>query len=176
MKRLFKEYHNYLLLLLIIIVFSIILISISFYNSKHSLNKDITKLNLFNIDTLIIVSHPSDETLWSSTRLISDNCLVVCLSCTNNKETTEFIKNLNITNDLYLTLEYPEYKDNTRINWHTYKKDISKDIKKILNVILNKMYEQIAKKEVETIMEKIRSKLKFAPEDYKIAFIKNKAK
>jgi predicted metal-dependent hydrolase len=49
----------------------------------------------------------------------------------------------------------------------------NKDIKKILNVILNKMYEQIAKKEVEAIMEKIRSKLKFAPEDYKIAVIKN---
>ena len=49
----------------------------------------------------------------------------------------------------------------------------NKDIRKILNIILNKMYEQIAKKEVETIMEKIRSKLKFAPEDYKIAVIKN---
>ena len=49
----------------------------------------------------------------------------------------------------------------------------NKDIRKILNVILNKMYEQIAKKEVETIMEKIRSKLKFAPEDYKIEFLKN---
>ena len=49
----------------------------------------------------------------------------------------------------------------------------NKDIKKILNTILNKMYEQIAKKEVETIMEKIRSKLKFAPEDYKIAFTQN---
>ena len=49
----------------------------------------------------------------------------------------------------------------------------NKDITKILNVILNKMYEQIAKKEVEAIMEKIRSKLKFAPEDYQIAFIKN---
>ena len=49
----------------------------------------------------------------------------------------------------------------------------NKDIRKILNVILNKMYEQIAKDEVETIMEKIRSKLKFAPEDYKIAFLKN---
>lgn len=49
----------------------------------------------------------------------------------------------------------------------------NKDIRKILNVILNKMYEQIAKKEVEAIMEKIRSKLKFAPEDYKIAVIKN---
>ena len=49
----------------------------------------------------------------------------------------------------------------------------NKDIRKILNVILNKMYEQIAKKEVESIMEKIRSKLKFAPEDYKIAVMKN---
>lgn len=49
----------------------------------------------------------------------------------------------------------------------------NKDIRKILNIILNKMYEQIAKKEVETIMEKIRSKLKFAPEDYKIVFMKN---
>jgi len=49
----------------------------------------------------------------------------------------------------------------------------NKEIRKILNVILNKMYEQIAKKEVETIMEKIRSKLKFAPEDYKIAIMKN---
>jgi len=49
----------------------------------------------------------------------------------------------------------------------------NKDIRKILNIILNKMYEQIAKNEIEAIMEKIRSKLKFAPEDYKIAFIKN---
>lgn len=49
----------------------------------------------------------------------------------------------------------------------------NKDIKKILKTILNKMYEQIAKKEVEETMEKIRSKLKFAPEDYKIAHIKN---
>lgn len=133
MKRLFKEYHNYLLLLLIIIVFSISLISISYYNSKHSLQKNINKLNLFNVDTLIIVSHPSDEVLWTSSKLINENCLVVCLSCTNNKETTEFIKTLNYTDDLYLTLEYPEYKDNTRINWNYYKKDISKNIKKILN-------------------------------------------
>jgi len=49
----------------------------------------------------------------------------------------------------------------------------NKDIKKVLNIILNKMYEQLAKKEVEAIMEKIRSKLKFAPEDYQIAVMKN---
>lgn len=132
MKRLFKKYPCYLFLL-IIIVFSITIISISYYNSKHQLQRDITKLNLFNVDTLIIVSHPSDETLWSSTKLQNDNCLVVCISCTNNQETTEFIKNINYTNDLYLTLEYPEYNDNTRLNWNLYKSDITKDIQKILS-------------------------------------------
>ena len=132
MKRLFKQYYNYLLLLLTIIVFSISIISISYYNSKHSLNKDITKLNLFNVDTLIIVSHPTDELLWTSSRLINDNCLVVCLSCQDNKETKEFIKILNKTDDLYLTLEYPEYKDNNRINWQSYKKDITKKENKII--------------------------------------------
>ena len=49
----------------------------------------------------------------------------------------------------------------------------NKDIGKILNIILDKMYEQIAKNETEAIMEKIRTKLKFAPEDYKIVFMKN---
>lgn len=48
-----------------------------------------------------------------------------------------------------------------------------KDLTRVINIILNKMYEQIAKNEVEPIMEKIRSKLKFAPEDYKIIFMKN---
>lgn len=133
MKRLFKQYHNYLLLFLIIAFFSASLISIFHYNSKHSLQKDINKLNLFNVDTLIIVSHPSDEVLWSSTKLINDNCLVVCISCTNNQETTEFIKNINYTKDLYLTLEYPEYKDNTRLNWNTYKSEITKDLQKVIN-------------------------------------------
>lgn len=49
----------------------------------------------------------------------------------------------------------------------------NKEINKIINLILTKMYEKIAQKEIEEIMEKIRIKLKFAPEDYKIAVIKN---
>jgi Ca2+/Na+ antiporter len=88
MKRLFTRHHNYIFLL-IIIVFSIALISITLYNNKYKLNRDISKLNLFNIDTLIIVSHPSDETIWASSTLIDENCLVVCISYQNNKETKE---------------------------------------------------------------------------------------
>lgn len=48
----------------------------------------------------------------------------------------------------------------------------NKDMHKIVNLVLNKMYVEIAQKEVEEIMEKIRMKLRFAPEDYKIQIIK----
>lgn len=38
----------------------------------------------------------------------------------------------------------------------------------IIQMLLDKMYEAIANKELENIMEKVRTTLKFAPEDYKI--------
>ena len=38
----------------------------------------------------------------------------------------------------------------------------------IVELLLDKMYEAIAKKEIENIMEKVRTTLKFAPEDYEI--------
>ena len=38
----------------------------------------------------------------------------------------------------------------------------------IIDILLEKMYEAIADKELDIIMEKVRTTLKFAPEDYKI--------
>lgn len=38
----------------------------------------------------------------------------------------------------------------------------------IVDILLEKMYNEIAKKELELILEKVRTTLKFAPEDYKI--------
>ena len=38
----------------------------------------------------------------------------------------------------------------------------------IIDILLEKMYEAIANKELDNIMEKVRTTLKFAPEDYKI--------
>ena len=38
----------------------------------------------------------------------------------------------------------------------------------IIEMLLEKMYEAIANKELDNIMEKVRTTLKFAPEDYKI--------
>lgn len=46
-----------------------------------------------------------------------------------------------------------------------YKK-VNNDI--IVEMLLEKMYDAIANKELDIIMEKVRTTLKFAPEDYKI--------
>ena len=52
------------------------------------------------------------------------------------------------------------------ISLPTKYKKIENDI--IIEILLQKMYDTIAKKELEVIMEKVRTTLKFAPDDYKI--------
>lgn len=45
------------------------------------------------------------------------------------------------------------------------------DNKVIVKILIDKMYEAIAEKELDTMMEKVRLTLKFAPEDFEIARI-----
>ena len=52
------------------------------------------------------------------------------------------------------------------ISLPTKYKKINNDI--IIEMLLEKMYDAIANKELDVIMEKVRTTLKFAPEDYKI--------
>lgn len=52
------------------------------------------------------------------------------------------------------------------INLPNKYKKINNDI--IIELLLQKMYDAIAKKELDNIMEKVRTTLKFAPEDYEI--------
>ncbi len=73
-------------------------------------------------------------------------------------------KNINVAelnveeNDIKITLS------------NTYKR---KDNKKVLTLAIDKLYESIAPAEIERAMEKTRILLGYAPEDYKIAKIKN---
>ena len=52
------------------------------------------------------------------------------------------------------------------ISLPTKYKKLNNDI--IIEMLLEKMYDAIANKELDVIMEKVRTTLKFAPEDYKI--------
>ena len=52
------------------------------------------------------------------------------------------------------------------ISLPTKYKKLNNDI--IIEMLLEKMYDAIANKELDVIMEKVRTTLRFAPEDYKI--------
>lgn len=135
MKKLLKKYPLQLFFLSIIIVLCITFIYLSYYNSTHQINKNIKDFNLFNIDNLLIISHPTDETLWNSSNLLKDNYLVVCISCGSNKEeTSEFTKVMNYTKDSYIMLGYPEYEKNTRLNWNSNYDKLTNQLEEIINI------------------------------------------
>ena len=77
-------------------------------------------------------------------------------------------KNNNCNNFLTYTqyLNKKQYCSKKCINYFEINQKIQNDI--IIEILLQKMYDAIANKELEVIMEKVRTTLKFAPEDYKI--------
>lgn len=89
-------------------------------------------------------------------------------------------KNVKILGISYeLGIEY-KYIKNPKLNIKDKKIEISipNKYKKINNsiiveLLLQKMYDAIAKKELDTIMEKVRTTLKFAPKDYAIMRLDN---
>ena len=135
MNILFKKYSTYILSITIIVITTISLIVSLYYSSISYVTKDINKVNIKEIDNLIIVSHPGDEILFSGAHLLQDNYLVVCISCGLEKETTlDFIEVINKTQDQYIILGYPEYSNKERTNWYLYEESIEKDISNIIKL------------------------------------------
>jgi len=62
-------------------------------------------------------------------------------------------------------------KENINIILPNKYKKINKE--QVINLLIESMYTKIAKLEIETIMEKVRITLGFAPEDYEIQKINN---
>lgn len=85
-------------------------------------------LDLNNVNKLMIVSHPGDESVWGGAHLISDNYLVVCVSCGYNKDkTNQFLKAMDYSKDPIIMMGY---SDKFYLN-RDYKK-IKKQLKLIL--------------------------------------------
>lgn len=65
---------------------SLLMIS-SLFGSNHTIKhkKMIDGLNLKNIDSVMFVAHPDDETIWGGSHLLKKHYLVVCLTNGNNK-------------------------------------------------------------------------------------------
>lgn len=90
------------------------------------------------------------------------------------------LKNVKIFGiDYELEIEYKYIKNpkldiedkEIRISLPSKYKKVDNSI--IIELLLQKMYDSIAKRELDTIMEKVRTTLKFAPEDYAIMRLDN---
>lgn len=106
------------------------------FNSSKSLfdHKDIESLNLKGVNKLMIVAHPDDETIWGGSRLIEDDYLVVCITCGNNKiRSKELKKAMQISNNPYIMLGYPDTVKGVRSDWKKEYDQIKKDLRKIIN-------------------------------------------
>lgn len=81
---------------------------------------DLDKMDLSNVDNLMIVAHPDDETLWGAMELLSEDYLVLCI--TNGKETGNIRYNelnnvMAKTNDKCIVLSYPDAYKFKRVDW-----------------------------------------------------------
>ncbi len=132
MKDFLKKY--YVLLIILFLCLAIISVGITLYfHNLYKIDKDFSKIDLTNVDNLMIVAHPDDEILWGGAHLIEDNYLVVCITCGTDKvRVNEFVRVMDETNDKYIMLGYPDKTNGERDNWDNVRDDITKDLEKIV--------------------------------------------
>ena len=85
------------------------------------------------VESLLIVAHPDDETLWGSEELIKNKYLVVCITCgTNKKREKEIEAALKISKDRLIVLDKPDKVRGKRSDWKHYKKQIEYELKYVI--------------------------------------------
>lgn len=106
----------------------------SFDKYNKVINREIIdKVNLENVDKLMIVAHPDDETIWGGKHLLEDDYFILCLTNGDNQtRKDEFMKIIQQTNNKGLILDYPDKTNGKRDNWSKVKDDIKRDIQYIL--------------------------------------------
>ena len=110
-----------------------ILIIFILSGNKVPVKQQLKKLDLDNVNKVMFVAHPDDETIWGGVHLLEDDYLVVCLTCgTNKTRVKEIQKVIDYSGDRLIMLGYPDKVWGKRSDWKYEIKDIKKDIKQIL--------------------------------------------
>jgi len=117
-----------------LIVAIAILIIFIFSSNKVPVKQQLKQLDLDNVNKVMFVAHPDDETIWGGVHLLEDNYLVVCVTCgTNKTRAKEIEKVMDYSGDKLIMLGYPDKVWGKRSDWKYEMNDIKKDIKKILD-------------------------------------------
>ena len=88
---------------------------------------------LDNYDSLMVVAHPDDETIWGGNHLLNGKYVVVCITNGNNRtRRKEFAAVIKQTNSIGLMLSFPDKTHGKRNNWESYREEIQQSIDTIV--------------------------------------------
>lgn len=100
--------------------------------------KDESSLNLEDIDlseieNVMIIAHPDDETIWGGNHILNGKYLIVCMTSGDNEiRKKEFEKTLSYTKDIGIMLQYPDNPNGVKDDWSNSKDGIKKDLRYLL--------------------------------------------
>ena len=79
---------------------------------------------LDNYDSLMVVAHPDDETIWGGNHLLNGKYVVVCITNGNNRtRRKEFAAVIKQTNSIGLMLSFPDKTHGKRNNWKSCREE-----------------------------------------------------
>lgn len=112
-------------------------------NKSFITKTDLNNLDLKDVNKLVIVAHPDDESLWGAQEIKDNNYLVVCLTDADNKiRREEFEKAIRKLGAKGIILPYPDANGFKRVDWK--KEKIMKYIKAdVATAILYKRWDKI---------------------------------
>jgi hypothetical protein len=118
-----------ILLVIIILLFSALIVQL--FLKKPNLmpvGGQLKKLDLNDVNKVMVVAHPGDESLWGAGHLLTDKYLVVCVSCGYDKKMEkQFIKSVKMSGNPVIMMGMSD-----RFDKYAYK-SIKKDLTLILN-------------------------------------------
>ena len=123
-----------ILVFLTLVIANLFLINYFIIKETKPIKESLNKIDLKNVDNLMIIAHPDDESLWGGAHLAKKDYLVVCVTCGSVKERKEeFEKAMSEFGNKYISLGYPDKTNNEKDNWATVYYKIEKDLIDIIN-------------------------------------------
>lgn len=121
------------------IIFLLLFLSLCVILAKSASEKPETfehqlkKINLDQIDNIMITAHPDDEAIFGGNHLYKDHYLVVCVTAGTNPKRVKELKNvINHYQDSCIMLGYPDKTLGKRDNWDNCYGKIYQDLSSIL--------------------------------------------
>lgn len=105
------------------------------YKEDKVTDEYLATLPLKNVDKIMFVAHPDDESLWGGAHLAQNKYLVVCLTNAKSyhyRRYWEFKNAMKVNDTPNIILNYPDFQNGHRIDWAPYEKSIQKDVEKLL--------------------------------------------